>query len=500
MKTGEGKQAEAAEAQVEAVDYDNSLIELMVLKQVRQEFLTAEEQIAELTRRINEFANKPLENKQVPTGGFNKRGREIVKTISGAKNDVLDIMCLAQLLFEGGNKAVMLDMQDIISKIQRNHLMGISEVTHSENLAYLQKCLTSFKPTIYQNIKQHFAEQYGVSPELVQCTPKTDGKQVGAKVFVQSHTEDENPKIFYVKSHQEFCSKSDPQLMVITSDGVGAVDFKELFMYKVLEKIGYAPKTQFIVSRDVARSKVDEGILIATQDSGYTKTPGVKNKTFKTFGSIQAEIIAMGAEAVSDQMRKDITAIDMLSRAFLLGDIIVNSGNFGRVDREVKTEEGNALLPEKWKIVDFFSPKKLQGRETSYTYQGYYPAGVPIFHAFKTGNASHTYNSGTGEIIGQILSAKRTQALWEEVVNDFESGKGGRKKAVFNAIDESVAEIMILMTENQEVLDIKPERLARREADLALYSEQIKGNFAELIQGVREDRQASLAQGEATAK
>jgi hypothetical protein len=90
---------------------------------------------------------------------------------------------------------------------------------------------TSSRP-FTKNLKEHFAEKFGVSEDDVQCLPKPTGQQVGAKIVVKDPRDPGNPKVFYAKSHQEFCSRSDALLGTRTSNGTGFVDLKELFMYK----------------------------------------------------------------------------------------------------------------------------------------------------------------------------------------------------------------------------------------------------------------------------
>ena len=101
-------------------------------------------------------------------------------------------------------------------------------------------------------------------------------------------------------------------------------------MYKVLEKVGYGPKVDFLIDKDAAVRRVEEGIMIVTQDSKYTKSPELRQKIFRDFKDTKDEI---NPELVSPETRKDLIVIDMISRIFCLDDVMVNDGNFGRVDR-----------------------------------------------------------------------------------------------------------------------------------------------------------------------
>lgn len=394
--------------------YNNSPMELDVLKSLKERFDTPEKQQAEVTRLIGEFGNKNLtQSAKVGTGKFYDKGRnkgkEITQTISSAESDVLDIMCLAQLLFEGGNVAISFDMQDAISKIQRNHVIGSQKQKYPANLDYLKKCLTNFKPAIYKNLKEHFAEKFGVFEEDVQCLPKPTGQQVGAKIVVKDRSNPGNPRVYYAKSHQEFCSRSDAQLGTRTSNGTGFVDLKELFMYKVLEKLGYGPKVEFIPDRHIPETGVEEGIMIATQDSGYTKTPTEKEKSFRTFSQVKDQLDTIPIEEVGEGTKRDLIVIDMLSRIFCLGDVMVNAGNFGVVEVSQKDSDE---VKSKWKVVDFLPPKSESDEADRYTYGKFYRRygfGITESFASRNGNPSHTYESESP--VSKILRNKKTEEL-----------------------------------------------------------------------------------------
>ena len=79
----------------------NTEMELMALEQLRKNFPTPEAQQAEVARLIQEFGNKSLEDTKSQMPNPKKPRRFLTKTEPGAEKDVLDIMCLGQLLFEG---------------------------------------------------------------------------------------------------------------------------------------------------------------------------------------------------------------------------------------------------------------------------------------------------------------------------------------------------------------------------------------------------------------
>ena len=462
--------------------YSNSPIELEVLKALKEQFQTKEEQEGQIRKIISEFGNKGLqESIKVQVPHPNKPSQKLTKTIPSAQSDVLDIMCLAQLLFEGGDKKIATKLR--IQVLQA----ALEDIKYPENLDYLARCLTNFKPAIYKNLREYFASKYEISQDQVQCLPKTTGQQVGAVVIVNDEKNKDNPRrTFYVKAHQEFSSKSDPQFGTKTSNGLGFVDLKELFMYKLLEKTGYGPKTEFIIDKDMSKSGVEEGIMIVTRDSGYTKQSLVKNKSFQTFSEIKADLQNKDA-VIDDGTKIDVMVIDMISRAFLLEDVMVNGGNFGKV--EVK-ERGSDIVKSKWKVIDFKPPKIEKGKEylgdKVYIYTNHY-GGSTIEYSFRKGNFSHTYQDDSP--INKILEGREDKELLHSTVDIIAKGKG-KKIGIMEAAKESLQEIKSFLTENQDSLGLLDkesklkEQTARRMKDLEVYYNCTMKNIEELVVGV----------------
>ena len=222
----------------------------------------------------------------------------------------------------------------------------------------LNKYFMAFQPAIYKSIEDHFGAR---GAEEITFTAKPAGQQVGTVARVRSG---DMAKAFYVKAHQNFRVASD-SFAHITSDNTRNIDYKELFVYRALQYMGYGPKTDFIVSGDMTNPSIREtGLLIASQDLSHTKDEG-KTKKFRTFESIRKEIrTSFRAEGIDgyqlDRTLQDrilpaldyctnIKKIDLLSRILLLSDVMVNQGDFGSVEREKDGE----TFPSKWKILDF---------------------------------------------------------------------------------------------------------------------------------------------------
>jgi hypothetical protein len=275
-----------------------------------------------------------------------------------------------------------------------------------------------------------------------------------------------------------------------TSNGLDLADLKELFMYKVLEKIGYGPKAEFVVDRDVAQTGIEEGIMIITRDTSYTKQPSLEEKSFKTFGEIKDEIASTPAEEIADETKRDIVAIDILSRVFLLEDIMVNDGNFGIVE---VSQKGSKEIKTKWKIVDFMPPKSQKGKahlgDRKYAYTNHY-GGSTITHGFTSGNFSHTYAEDSP--VSKILSDRRAKELGVSVITSLEDGKSKRKSSMQLAVNASFEEILQFLKQNEESLRLKQTDgttkplTTRRIQDLAAYRDCTLGNFTELFNGLKE--------------
>ena len=434
-------------------------MESEILRQLKKDYPTAEAQQARLIEMVSTFGSL---------------------SDSEMKFTVGDILCLAKLLYEAGDEEIIYDIRDQLTTLERRHR---SDKTYVNNLEYLNKCLTNFKPAMFKSIQLYFSGIYGVDLDLITCLPKVMGQQVGAKVEIKRSLEDRNPVLFYAKAHQEFCSKSHPQFIAITSDGTGTVDFKELFIYRFLQLIGYGPKVHFVIDRDVAQSRIDEGILIATQDLGYSKRPAERDKTFKTFREVKEELSVTPIDSIANKTRQDIIVIDMLSRAFLLEDVMINQGNFGITTAAGFFEPFSSSI--KWRIIDFIPPRLVEARGDDYSYGRHYPGGISIFYSFKVGNISHTYDDDELRVINHILTEEHAREFWLPAIERLSNGDR-HHLSVAIAAERAFKDIVSFMEENIKALQIKPDRLARRIADLDRYRIHAIQNFAELERGIRE--------------
>jgi len=426
---------------------DNTPIELIVFNQLKTQFSTPEQQKAEITRLINEFGSKP----------YNE-----------VKMNILKIMCLGQLLFESVDKAIHITI--LIEIMNKERPDNSKSIMYFRNLNYLEKRIESFRPIIYKKLKEYFAKKYTISEDLVYCLPKTMGREIGAKIIIPDSENPGNFIIYHVKTHQEFHSKDSSHFYGIqTSNVIKSVDLKELFMYKLLKKIGYGPKIEFIVNSNMPYVGGSLDLMLATKDLAYTKNPLEKEKTFNTFNSIKDTFLE---NSIEDTTRIDFIVIEMISRIFLLEDVLVNEGNFGRVDVYLKQQKIQKL--SKWKIVDFLPPivkknKQYLG-ESKYLCKFYF-------------RSRRSYNSS----IDTIFEDAQTKLLWNSAAEILKKGRSENKIGIEEAIEKSYQEIMSFLEINRKILKLEKvdgvykEQTLRRIEDLTIFKKCVLQNFNELI-------------------
>jgi|GEM_PF-1984558 len=403
-----------------------------------------------------------------------------ITDLSILKNTIVDILTLIQLLSEtnpGIGFSVMGDTQKALAEAYND-----KNKPAIKKLTYTLKCISGFNPLLLKKAKEFFASKMGVSIELISVEPKPMGQQSGCIVKIYKHEEDKNPKAYFVKTHQDFSSKSHSTFLVTPSEGSGLADFKELFMYKVLEYLGFGPKTLFFIG---VGSAIEESVLIATQDLSFTKRPTKRRKSFEMFAQKREVLSEAGATNIDLCTTRDIVIIDMLSRAFLLDDVMANMTNFGMVSSTSATDPANSgSKPKiKWKILDFMPPKLRKTGGDDYSYRKHYPGGIDIFHSFRVGNASHTYDSEGLEIICEILAEENSSSQWEHAIKRLITGTE-KHLPLEKALEQSFQEVMGFMKANQEALEIEPERLDRRMKDLERYKTKAFENFQQLAAGV----------------
>ena len=349
----------------------------------------------------------------------------------------------------------------------------------------LNKYFMVFQPAIYKSIEDHFGAR---GAEEITFTAKPAGQQVGTVARVRSG---DMAKAFYVKAHQNFLVASD-SFAHITSDNTRNIDYKELFVYRALQYMGYGPKTDFIVSGDMTNPSIREtGLLIASQDLSHTKDEG-KTKKFRTFESIRKEIrTSFRAEGLEgDQLDRtlqdrilpaldntNIKKIDLLSRIFLLSDVMVNQGNFGSVEREKDGE----TFPSKWKILDFTIAKSgLHTSPEQYLQDS-------IARDFREVNGRLRYDENAP--IRALLQGRQDESELRAIFGEVREGRQGivsKKLGIEEALARSFDDIKGLMESNCEALKMKEDLHHKKLEDLNCYQGAILQNLSNVERGVEE--------------
>lgn len=166
------------------------------------------------------------------------------------------------------------------------------------------------------------------------------------------------------------------------------VNFKELFIYKVLEQLNVGPKSHFIIN-----PFLKDGLFIATEDLN------TKSESFIEMGKMDPVLEVVINSILIEMRNGDLTPsdygefnslaglleIDTINRVFGLLD--ANDGNFGYLDnmrtpkkKHVKKSHAKAWLmhEHEFRIIDFFQPK------TSDTY-----VVNDIFNSFLRGDSKY---------------------------------------------------------------------------------------------------------------
>jgi len=271
---------------------------------------------------------------------------------------------------------------------------------------------------------------------------------------------------YFIKTHQHGSTSA--------TSSVKPVDPKEILVYKILEYIGFGPKTHYFYH---PIASTPGGFFIATQDAGFTKIPG-KEKNFDVFDQIIGNYEATHTSTAHDNARKNIIAVDMLSRILRLSDTTTNPGNHGRVT--VNKERS------KWKLLDF---RILSEPHITYLRK-------EIFDDFCIGNGAFSYDAKNflKGIFRDPTTERKKFLMAHEVVEEFRIGKpcqsrGGRKMPLLDAMGRAYNEVQKYITEHHESL--------RLDLDAALYDfeqyfKAAQANFDILTIGINE-KHVSLA-------
>ena len=219
---------------------------------------------------------------------------------------------------------------------------------------------------------------------------KLSNKQKGVQFGALCTVSDGNTyKSFYVKTYYGYPAKGNLNSeaamnaslsLIKSSDLTGdsypeayysQVDFKELFVYKVLEMIELGPKIHFMIN-----PYLKDGVLLATENLNDSENEFIEmNKTnnlYFFYVKIKLNAIRLGnynnKEYQSYNALIDLLEIDTVNRIFTLNDF--NTDNFGFLKKkEENVIEENVIVGEEFaenwllnhhdfKIIDFISSIK----------------------------------------------------------------------------------------------------------------------------------------------
>jgi len=153
------------------------------------------------------------------------------------------------------------------------------------------------------------------------ATDKPPSAQFGGQII----TEGAESKKWYFKTHQEGSKTESSTPVMYLSKSISSthpVNIAELFVYKLLEKLGWGPNVTFIVN-----SFIKNDIFIITND--------LENECgFKVAGYCKQRYISLDPTEQHD-LKIKATAFDLLIRLLRLSDI--NEGNYGlTTDNSIK--------------------------------------------------------------------------------------------------------------------------------------------------------------------
>ena len=184
-----------------------------------------------------------------------------------------------------------------------------------------------------------------------------------------------NQRRYFLKSHQNYpikrSNKSSGHLLSLSSmssdiessggikiNPLKPVDLKELFAYKVLEKMGFGPHVDFSMSKTlysgtyIVTEEVNDFVTVGNMlKGGFTKSIGAFNHLTEKTREQNFEVSGNGNEIFI----KRLTIFDILARSMLLSDL--NSENFGFIvpKRNDTTEVYNFGIV----LVDFIKPNPI---------------------------------------------------------------------------------------------------------------------------------------------
>jgi len=297
--------------------------------------------------------------------------------------------------------------------------------------------------------------------------PKSGGIQLGTKMIITymepekaSGVTAEKPIIhrirYHIKTHQHGSASQ--------ASSTKPVDPKELFVYKVLEYIGYGPKAHFFFNPLSVG-----GFFIATQDIAFTKIID-KKKSFIFFDNIKEKYNAMPNAPEHDEARRALICLDILSRILRLHDTTTNPDNFGQAIVEPEIH--------KWKFLDFRIASDAEFYFNPQIFEGF-QEGNGVFNYDYADFLKHTFRDPAYE--------KRKMEMASQIMTELHEGRlcqsrRNRKMSLAAAMEQAYKEIQCYITESQTALRID---LDAALTDFEKYFKAIRQNLTLLAEGIQ---------------
>ena len=330
------------------------------------------------------------------------------------------------------------------SEYYRLEFQNLSQYIN-EHVETLERCSREY-------FKDYFQQQ-NINVLDISFSPKIAGAQRGriAVVKIMNNSLEERNITYFIKTHQHG-SASGKEI-------VHPVDPKEIFVYKVLEYIGLGPIAHFFYD------PLSQGnFYIATQDCGFSNDKEKQNeKTFLIFNKWK-ELFVSRERSVDDDIIRQITKADIISRILCLRDVTCNPSNFGFVYCDGR---------KKCKIIDF----RIETQDV-YRYRD-------IFGGYVEGNGFMNYwDDDTLKSIFKGRSEVDRVRTAEQVINELKNGIEGQHMAFIRAVETAYDETATYFERHQNYIEINIARDDETQ-DFRKYFQSIKINMEEFMQGLQ---------------
>lgn len=404
---------------------------------------------------------------------------ELFEATTKEYNETATIQFSSKLAMSEEKKAFITILRNTPTVVSLRLIREATDESHRRQVVdrcnKLVKYLLAFQPAILRPIEAHFKKTD--SGATVKFRAKAAGRQEGTVARVTFT--DGREETYFVKTHRTF-QISEDSFAHFTSDSIRYMDYKELFVYRVLSALDIGPAVEFVFPVDTDDGS-ETGLLIASLDlAQHTRTDGPTE--FTSFGSLCGSIrgqlrvdgltgAALGARlnAAADALfsaytaRRDLKRIDLVCRIMHLSDVLVNPGNFGLL----RTNQGDQVHEVGWRVVDF-TVTRPGLRRTSDSYIVF-----DIRRQFKevSGMLHYTENPPLRKAL--LESAQLGEQLKQELL--LESDGVPR---LWGVLCEAEREIVKVVEDNRAVLRLKDDELhARKVADLRAYAEGVFRNL-----------------------